>query len=555
MKTFKLLLIVILSIIIAMFATACLDTSDSTSDGTSASVSDSQGSTSEQPQEKVLDSIYVDKLPTLLYYGLNEQPMWQGIRIMARYSDNTTEIIPFADCTFSTVDTATYGAKTVTISYQGKTTEFNIFVTESIEFVPNTETEALYLYENYSGVGDIGDRFADENNYFVYKFTAGEGKRFADVNVEMTIRNEYVVAVSFDNENWTVVAEGATGADRIDFTDIELSLSDYIAFEDNTGRLYFKFYDGVPSDGFGASLSAFAMHYLTADYEGVSEDKTEEVVVEFGACSDLEALYIYENVGTGTIVEEGHTRRWADNSSYIIYKFALGKEIKAAKLDLGIENETKIEVSFDGVVWVEFANSITENANNCGRYFGNVTNTFTVPVTANTGVMYIKFSDANTADGFGCCLHNVKVTATVVAAVGAKTQTISFAAASAEEAGYISSESATGTVENTKRWADKNAYFVYKFAFAGEITAAELALVIENQAKIEVSFDGQTWITLGDSIAENANDCGKYFSNITTSFEVSVTENTGVIYVRFSDADITDGFGCCLYNFGITVTY
>ena len=70
-----------------------------------------------------------------------------------------------------------------------------------------------------------------------------------------------------------------------------------------------------------------------------------------------------------------------------------------------VENDTKIEVSYDGVTYVEFANSLTENANGCGRYFGNVTNSFNVPVTENTGVVYLRFTDAKTDDGFGCCLY------------------------------------------------------------------------------------------------------------------------------------------------------
>ncbi len=550
------LLTVCLCVLFAVFACSCTEITPSTSGDDPTHTSSSESTT---PQGPELVSIEIDVLPATIYYGLNDTPAWQGIRILARYDDGTTSIIPFVDCEFSEVDFSTYGIKTVTVSYQGCSTQFEIYVMEGVEFVPNSDTEKPYLFENISGIGSVNDRFADEKAYWTYKFISGEGKKFLSANIEMTIRNEYVVAVSFDNVDYTVIAEGATGANRVDFATINVNLDEFVNFEENTGALYIKFYDGVNTDGFGASMSAFSIYYLTEEYEGGVTEYAKKTIT-FAATSADEAQYLYENSKTGINNEE--SKRWADNDAYFIYKLELGKEIKTAVLSLVVENQAKIEVSFDGETWVTIGNAVEENANDCGKYFSNVTTTLNVNVTENTGVMYVRFSDADTSDGFGCCLYNFSIEAQVVPFDGDDNVStdpidgiITFAATSAEEVSYLYENSNTGIdTESGKRWADNNAYFIYKLELGKEIETAVLSLVVENQAKIEVSFDGETWVTIGNAVEENANDCGKYFSNVTTTLNVNVTENTGVMYVRFSDADTSDGFGCCLYNFSATLT-
>ena len=79
----------------------------------------------------------------------------------------------------------------------------------------------------------------------------------------------------------------------------------------------------------------------------------------FGAATAEERAYLHEEAMTGTVE---NNRRWADQNAYFIYKFELGKAITSLKLDLVVENDTRVEVSYDGAKYVEFANSLTENA-------------------------------------------------------------------------------------------------------------------------------------------------------------------------------------------------
>ena len=544
-KIFRSLLIVF-GIMFALLTAACSPRPDP----------DQPESSAEQPAPNLV-SISVDELPAVLYYDLNQEVSWQGIRIRARYDDASSNLIPYSDCEFSAVDMSTYGEKTVTVSYQGMEDSFQIYVMQNVTFTPGSATERTYLHENTGGLGGESDRFADGNAYFVYRFRAEEGQRFDAANVEMTIRNEYVVAVSFDNVEYTVIAQGATGADRVDFMDIAVDLNDFVDFTGNNGDLFLKFYDGVPADGYGCSLKNFSMHYLTQEKEKAPEPEPEAVSLSFTPAMESEIPYLFSQSGSGAIVEEGgHTRRWADNKANFVYKLSLGKEIVSASLALVLENQAKIECSFDGETWTTVADSIAENANGEGKFYANVTNRFTLPVTENEGVVYIRFSDADPSDGFGCCLHQFAIEAMVFPAEQEEVEisTVTFAGASEEEAQYLHAQSSSGTVAGEKRWADKKAYFVYKFTFGSEIKDAKLALKLENESKIEVSFDGETWTTVADSIAENANGEGKYYSNITNNFTVPVTENTGVMYIRFSDADTATGFGCALFEFSMTVT-
>ena len=558
MKNLKHLIVALLSImfVLSLFACETTGNQDSTSSGDTQS---QQSSVDVGSTEKEVDSIYIGTLPAVLYYNLNEQPAWNGIKVYARYEDGTSEMIPYTECEFSDVDTSSYGEKVVNVTYEGKSTEFTVYVCESLSFKTNTQEETGYLYENRgSGIGSYGDRFADENNYFTYKFTAGEGKKFTSANVEMIIRNEYVVAVSHDNSSWTVIAEGATGTARVDFATVTVNVTDLVDFGNNEGSLYFKFYDGVVTDGFGVSITDFTMYHQIEDYDGGNETVLTKTTITFNTATADESEYLFESVGSGTNTE-GTTKRWADENSYFVYKFELGKEIKSVSLALVIENQSKIEVSFDGENWATVADSVAENANDCGKYFGNVTNYFSVEVTENTGTMYLKFSDADTSDGFGCCLYSFSMTAEYLGEPTAEEikTTITFNTATADESEYLfeSVGSGTNTEGTTKRWADENSYFVYKFELGKEIKSVSLALVIENQSKIEVSFDGENWATVADSVAENANDCGKYFGNVTNYFDVTVTENVGVMYLKFSDADTSDGFGCCLYSFSMNIAY
>lgn len=76
---------------------------------------------------KVISSISIATQPTTTTYPVNGKLNTSGLTIKATYSDGTTKTIS-SGFTVSSVDMSTAGTKTVTVTYEGKTTTFKITV-------------------------------------------------------------------------------------------------------------------------------------------------------------------------------------------------------------------------------------------------------------------------------------------------------------------------------------------------------------------------------------------------------------------------------------------
>ncbi|MBQ0051703.1 MAG: InlB B-repeat-containing protein [Treponema sp.] len=82
---------------------------------------------SESPS-KTLSSIAVTTLPSKVSYTVGESLVTTGMVVTATYSDNSTETV--TGWTVDTTALSTAGSKTVTVSYDGKTTTFTVNVTD-----------------------------------------------------------------------------------------------------------------------------------------------------------------------------------------------------------------------------------------------------------------------------------------------------------------------------------------------------------------------------------------------------------------------------------------
>ena len=438
-------------------------------------------------------------------------------------------------------------------------------VQNKIKFKTASEDEAQYLFNEYAtGTVENTKRFADENAYFIYKFDLEES--VSDISLNLSIENQSKIEVSFDGKNYVEVAnsisENANDCGKYYSTDI-LSVN-VPATVGNEGEVYVRFSDADPSDGFGCCLYSFEIEWTYGEGTVVVEPTPEPEPepegpksLSFKVATEEETSYLFENERTGTIE---NTKRFADETSYFIYKFDLEESVSNITLNLVIENESKVEVSYDNETYYEVANSVKENANGNGRYYSNVTKTININAYTNTGEVYIKFSDAKPTDGFGCCLYSFEMTwefgeGTVPSEPEKPVvlSNVTFNAATEDETPHLFENVGTGTVNNSKRWADNNSYFVYKFAIDESATKLILNLIIENESKIEISFNGQDYVEIANSVSENANGNGRYFSNVTNTFETSLEGNSGELYIRFSDAKTADGFGCCLYSFNMVV--
>lgn len=84
-------------------------------------------------------------------YEIGEAFSSAGIVVTANYSDNTQVPVDLGDVLFSGFDSSTSGVRTITVSYSGKSTTFDITVLSakySITYVPNGGTGVNYVINN-----------------------------------------------------------------------------------------------------------------------------------------------------------------------------------------------------------------------------------------------------------------------------------------------------------------------------------------------------------------------------------------------------------------------
>jgi len=111
-------LLQIFSLIMALIA--CSQSEPSLNDGTN----------NKHPVVNVV-SITVTQNPTKATYYVNETFNPSGIVVMASYSDGSSE--PVIGYSLSTPDMNTVGIKTVTVTFEGKITTFNITVSSALD--------------------------------------------------------------------------------------------------------------------------------------------------------------------------------------------------------------------------------------------------------------------------------------------------------------------------------------------------------------------------------------------------------------------------------------
>ena len=79
---------------------------------------------------KTLEKIEVTTQPDKIRFFLNKTVDFSGAKITASYNNGTTEVVDVTSDMCSSVDTSTLGEKTVTVTYQGKTATFKVYVVD-----------------------------------------------------------------------------------------------------------------------------------------------------------------------------------------------------------------------------------------------------------------------------------------------------------------------------------------------------------------------------------------------------------------------------------------
>jgi hypothetical protein len=100
------------------------------------------------------------------------------------------------------------------------------------------------------------------------------------------------------------------------------------------------------------------------------------------------------------------------------------------------------------------------------------------------------------------------------------------------------------------RFADGNAYFVYRFPFPSGTTAASATLILDNEYVVEASADGRQWTTLARETEHIHNGENKSTRTFDLTPHLATTKTA---YLRISDSHPEEGWGGRLYH--LTATY
>lgn len=192
-------------------------------------------------EEKAVTGISVDKKPTKLTYIQNKEDLdLTGGSLKITYNDGTTENIAIIsdEVTAAGFSNTNVGKITITITYQSKTTQFEIEILEEEKAVNS----------------NLDNAKSDVKKVQAYYFTDNAQKNYTLINVEInditrnttndTIEYYYYLSTNTNEQNinnWTKITEKQNSSNKLQFTIDTRNISNYneIASEE-VAYLYIK---------------------------------------------------------------------------------------------------------------------------------------------------------------------------------------------------------------------------------------------------------------------------------------------------------------------------
>ena len=147
----------------------------------------SSGGGSEEPKTLASISATYNQGSTTVYPSTNLDSLKSNLIVTATYSDNSTSIISSG---YSLSGNLTVGTSTVTVTYSGKTTTFNVTVTETPAISEDVITDSIELW--YQGNRASGNTLTD---------LSGKSRNL-ELQGNVTIENGAIV---FDNSTYGIV--------------------------------------------------------------------------------------------------------------------------------------------------------------------------------------------------------------------------------------------------------------------------------------------------------------------------------------------------------------
>ncbi len=183
-----------------------------------------------------------------------------------------------------------------------------------------TQQEIRYLFkDNNSNIDGLKHRFADGNNYFIYKFSVG-----SKVGVlKLKAGNNFVISVSTDLTNWNVILDSNKiyGKDIHNMSNYEEHVVDVSKFLKHGKFIYVKIEDGSKNDGWGGNIGCIDFGvppvFKTGERVVVEINAREKAVVTADVSSVLKKKgLIYAKASQDFFSKEGYNGK----SKYIAFE-------------------------------------------------------------------------------------------------------------------------------------------------------------------------------------------------------------------------------------------
>ena len=124
-------------------------------------------------------------------------------------------------------------------------------------------------------------------------------------------------------------------------------------------------------------------------------------------------------------------------------------------------------------------------------------------------------------------------------------RTVAFDTGTAAETPWLWDADGSQSNGIQNRFADGNSYFVYRFPFPADTTAAHAILTIDNEYVVQVSGDGQHWTTVLTETSQIHDGENKADQTIDLTPYLGPDKSA---YIRVSDSFPTDGWGGRVYH-------
>ena len=122
--------------------------------------------------------------------------MLKSLKVMVRYTDESTEYVGYSDVTISPIDTSKPGDQMVTVAYKGVTTTFYVFVGIPIEGIEIT---------------NAGQKYSESHGDYVIVRPNEQGERKFQIEYAVYPENAVPVSVNFFVEQSGVATVNKNG--------------------------------------------------------------------------------------------------------------------------------------------------------------------------------------------------------------------------------------------------------------------------------------------------------------------------------------------------------